>query len=57
MIPGDTKTGTHLGEKLRIKSVTCWSFVAQWLTNLISNHEDAGPIPGLTKWVKDPVLL
>ena len=31
--------------------------MAQWLTNLISIHEHAGLIPGLTHWVKDPVLL
>ena len=31
--------------------------VAQWLTNLTRNHEVAGLIPGLTQWVKDPVLL
>ena len=30
--------------------------VAQWLMNPTRNHEVVGSIPGLTQWVKDPVL-
>ena len=31
--------------------------VAQQVRNPTSTYEDAGPIPGLTQWVKDLMLL
>ena len=31
--------------------------VARWVMNLTGIGEDAGLIPGLTRWVRDPVLL
>ena len=30
--------------------------MAHQLTNTTSTHEDTGSIPGLTLWVKDPLL-
>ena len=30
--------------------------VAQWLTNLIRNHDVVGLIPGLAQWVEDLAL-
>ena len=37
--------------KIAFIGSSCCGFV---LTNLTSNHEDEGLIPGLAQWVKDP---
>ena len=39
-----------------LKGVSGVPIVAQWLTNLIRNHEVAGLVPALAQWVNDPAL-
>ena len=39
--------------KLGIQGV---SIAAQWIKDTASIHEDAGSVPGLAQWVKNPVL-
>ena len=40
-----------------IKTIPFWSSQCGAVeTNLTSNHEVAGSIPGLTRWVQDPAL-
>jgi len=50
------KRGRKLGEVQIRKEGGGVPVMAQWLTNPTRNHDVAGSIPGLTRWVKDPAL-
>ena len=47
----------HFSPLLKKKKKIRVSIVAQWVKNPASIHEDMGLIPGLTQWLKYPVLL
>ena len=51
-----TRVWKSLQETKKKKKKKKVPFVAQPVTNPTSILEDAGPIPGLVQWVKDPAL-
>ena len=50
-------TGPLKCSRLKKKKLIGVRIVAQWLTDPACVCEDAGLIPGLADWVKDPALL
>ena len=49
--------GVRRQEEIKLKKKSQSPHCGSVETNLTSNHEDAGFIPGLAQWVKDPALL
>ena len=49
-------SGRHNAPRLQEILQSGVPVVAQWLTNPIRNHEVAGSVPALVKWVNDPAL-
>ena len=47
----------EIEEKEIQNSITRSSHCGSVVTNLTSNHDNAGSIPGLAHWVKDPAFL
>ena len=46
----------HVIKRKKKKHFIGVPFVAQWVKNWTSIHEDAGSMPGLAQWVKDLAL-
>ena len=59
LINNEQKNGEikYIPSKIKKKNVKIGSSRrGQWLMNVTGIHDDAGLIPGLAQWIKDPVL-